>query len=302
MRAISETTGEIFALMAYVDHDSVAAGSKSDNFSVTSHDKVISAHWYFDPADKARLSFQLVTPAGTFSTLSPSSDINEGYALIEVDNSDGRHNGAARAVVLASASVANPIGLDVQSESAVELVVDLEGGLLGDTREPVLRAQFRGSAPITKAQLLATITHAETGAVLLKDLVLLDDGKGLDARADDGRYTLSLRELLAAGDYTITVRAVTTAESVFQANQIFARGTPIEPQPVGAGLVRVDVTDTTLQEGSVGVKPTVTGVGDGGGGCTSVDGRRDAGLVLLMGLAVLGLLLRRRGIDEVRRD
>ena len=315
LRAEREAAGEVFALLSTTAYDTLAAGSQEETFNVTTHDRIVSAHWYFDPADKARLSFRLVTPAGTVTTLSPESDLDDGYALIEVDNSDGRHNGAARAVVTASAAVANPVGLDVQSESEIEMLVDLEGGTLGDNRAPVLRVQLAGKAPIAKARVLATISNAETGVVVLRDLVLLDDGAGLDSRADDGRYTLSLRDQLEPGDYTVSVRAVTTADSVFQPNQVFAIGTTVPVRPVGAGLTRVDELDTTLQAGAVGVKAVSGGTGgtggsggtggtgggsgsttaseDGSGGCTSVDGQRDAGLVLLLMAAALGLWLRR---------
>ncbi len=98
--------------------------------------------WYFDPADKAKIGFQLATPAGTFSTLSPASDLDDGFALIEVDNSTGQHNGAARAVTVAAADVSNAVGLDVQAESEIEMLVDLEGGTLADNRAPVIRVQL----------------------------------------------------------------------------------------------------------------------------------------------------------------
>ncbi len=140
---------------------------------------------------------------------------------------------------------------------------------------------------------------------MLSDLLLADDGLGVDARANDGRYALSLSGRLEAGDYTIAVHAVTTAESVFQPNQVFARGAEVPPVPVGAGLTRVDEFDTTLQVGALGVKAasagTSTVVGDiGGGGCTSIDGQRDAGLLLLLGAALLGLWLRRGRRDGMR--
>lgn len=302
LRAEREATGEVFALLATTAYETLAVGSAAESFSVTGHDKVVSAHFFFDPADKAKLSFQLITPAGTTSSLSPDSDLDDGYALIEVDNSDGRHNGAARAVVAANAPVTHAVGLDVQSESEIEMAVDLEGGTLGDNRAPVLRVQLAGKAPIAKARVLASVYNAETGAMVLSDLVLLDDGNGADSRADDGRYALSLRDRLEPGDYTVTVRAVTTADSFFQPNQVFAVGAEVPVRPVGAGLVRVDEFDTTLQAGATGVKAaastspstgTTPSGGDDGGGCTSVDGQRDIGLLMLLAAAALGLWLRR---------
>ncbi|MFG5409018.1 choice-of-anchor X domain-containing protein [Piscinibacter sakaiensis] len=241
LRADREASGEVFALLATAAHESLPLGVKVETFTVTAHDHVVSAHWYFDPADKAKLSFELVTPAGTFKTLSPDSDLDDGYALIEVDNAAGTHNGTARAVIVANSAVANPVGLDVQAESEIELIVDLEGGTLADNRAPVIRVQLTGNAPIAKAQVLATVYNADTGLPVLSDLVLRDDGQGVDTRADDGRYALSLADRLEPGDYTISVRAVTTASSVFQPNQIFAIGAEVPVRPVGAGLVRGSV-------------------------------------------------------------
>ncbi len=302
LRAEREASGEVFALLATNAYETLAVGNVAESFSVSAHDKIVSAHFYFDPADKAKLSFQLVTPAGTTSTLSPDSDLDDGYALIEVDNTDGRHNGAARAVIAANAAVSNTLGLDVQSESEIEMVVDLEGGTLGDNRAPVLRVQLGGKTPIAKAKVIATIYSATTGLPVLSDLEVLDDGKGVDARADDGRYALNLADRLEPGDYTVAVRAVTTADSVFQPNQRFAVGGTQPVVPVGLGLVRVDEFDTTLQAGAKGVKavtstppstrPTAPG-GDDGGGCTSVDGQRDIGLLMLLAAAGIGLWLRR---------
>ncbi len=305
LRAERKASGEVFGLLTTTAYESLSTGTRAEEFAVTVHDKVVSAHWYFDPADKAKIGFQLVTPAGTFSTLSPASDLDDGFALIEVDNSLGQHNGTARAVTVARADVPNAVGLDVQAESEIEMLVDLEGGTLADTRAPVIRVQLTGKSPIAKARVTATVYNAESGLPVLSDLLLADDGQGVDARANDGRYALSLSGRLEAGEYTIAVRAVTTAESVFQPNQIFARGAEVAPVPVGAGLTRVDEFDTTLQAGAPGVKAASAGAGTvggdiGGGGCTSIDGQRDAGLLLLLSAALLGMWLRRGRRDGMR--
>ncbi|MDD0814413.1 hypothetical protein PSQ39_07205 [Curvibacter sp. HBC28] len=307
LRAQRKAAGEVFSLLATTGWDSLSAAStQSTPLTLTPHDQVISAHWNFDPVDKDRLSFRLVTPAGTFSTLSPASNLSEGYALIELDNSSGRHNGSARALTLSSTAVSNSVGLDVQTESVVQLSADVEGGTLADNREPVLRAQFTGQAPVAKARLLATVYRVSDGVAVLSDLVLADDGQGVDARADDGRYAISLKGLLPAGDYTVEVYAQTTADSVFQPNQIFAIGSDVPVRPVGAGLVRVEEADLTLDAGATGVLAAASGdsgsgsTGSGGsGGCTSVAGQRDAGLVLLLLSGLTGLWLRRR--SQARR-
>ncbi|MDD0838088.1 hypothetical protein PSQ40_05845 [Curvibacter sp. HBC61] len=305
LRAERKASGEVFSLLATTGWDSLAAGATQQTaLTVTSHDQVISAHWNFDPTDKDRLSFRLITPAGTFSTLSAASNLSEGYALIEIDNSSGLHNGAARAETRTSGAVSNSVGLDVQTESPVQLSADVEGGMLSDNREPVLRAQFSGQAPVAKARVVATVYRVSDGVAVLSDLVLADDGKGVDARADDGRYAISLKGLLPAGDYTVEVHAETTADSVFQPNQIFAVGTVVPVRPVGAGLVRVEEADLTLDAGATGVLAASSGDSGSGsasggssgssGGCTSVAGQHDAGLLLLLLSGLTGLWLRRR--------
>ena len=308
LRAERKASGEVFSLLATTGWDSLNAGTQSTPLTVTRHDTVISAHWNFDPADKARLSFRLVTPAGTFSTLSAASNLDDGYALIEVDNSGGAHVGSARAETLASTAVANAVGLDVQTETLVEMSADFEGGTLNDNREPVIRVQFTGQAPVAKARVTATVWRSSDGVAVLSDLVLSDDGQGVDSRADDGHYAISLKGRLPAGDYTVSVRAETTADSVFQPNQVFAIGSVVPVRPVGAGLLRVDEIDVTLEEGASGVIATGSGSGSGsgsssgggGGGCTVVDGQRDLGLGLLLIGALAGLGLRRRRLSDLR--
>jgi len=298
-RAERKASGEVFSLLATNNWSGLAAGSsQAATSTVTSYDKVVGAHWNFDPADKNALSFKLVTPAGTFSTLSAASNLDQGYALIEVDNSTQAHNGAVRAEIAASANVKYAVGLDLQSESQVMVTASLYGGTVASKLAPVLHVQFAGNAPVAKAKVLATIYRDSDGTAVLSDLVLADDGKGVDNRADDGRYAISLSGLLPAGDYTIAVRAETTADSVFQPNQVFSIGSTVPVQPIGAGVVRVDELEVTLEAGATGVLAADSGAanggGSGGGGCTVVDGQHDIGLSVLMAAALMGLWLRRR--------
>ncbi len=259
MRAADAANGELEALLVSDTFAApTAAASHVSNFRVTVHDTKVSAHWDFDPADKAKLSFRLITPAGTHSTLAPDSNLNEGYATIEVDNSTGLHNGAARAETVALAGLADDVWVDVQSVSAVMMTAELFGGSLGDRQTPALQVSLSGIFPVAKAQVTATIYRANDGRELLSNLRLADDGAGVggvgvDMRADDGRYNLDLKGRLPAGDYVIKVRAETTAESIFQPNQVFAIGKAAPAVPVGAGLLRVEELFVTLEAGASGV-------------------------------------------------
>jgi len=290
LRAERKASGEVFSLIESTGWDAFSTGSVSTPIQITSHDAVVSAHWSFNPADQGKLSFKLVTPAGTFTSLSAASNLADGYALIEVDNSDGRHNGAAQVGTVAAAAVNNPVGVDIQAESVVQLDAETEGGTQADPRKPVLRVQFSGQAPVARAQVLATFYRTSDGAAVLSDLPLADDGLGVDARADDGRYAADLSNLLPAGDYTVAVRAQTNASSFFQPNQIFAIGSTVPVVLTGAGLTRIDETDLHLDSGISGV---AAGSSGSGGGCTVIDGQRDGGLVALILSALLGLYLRR---------
>jgi MYXO-CTERM domain-containing protein len=270
---------------------SVGAHKESTQFKASGYDETISVEWHFDPSDGARLSFGLVSPAGAiYDTMDPESNPAEGYVLIKLPNSDRTKIGDWRVETNYSGPTAETVEVEVSTESAVGLVPSMTGGSKSDNRAPVLRAIFSGDSPIIRAKVLANIYRTHDLALVLSNLELKDDGIGVDARPNDGSYAVDLSGLLPAGDYVVEMTAETNTDSAFSTNLPFAMGLPVPDVAVGAGVIRVESVEFSLEEDA----PGVVSSSNRGGGCTVSSGPADAGLLVLLLAAMIGLGVRRR--------
>ena len=271
---------------------SVGAHKESTQFKASRYDETISVEWFFDPGDGARIHFGLVSPAGAiYDTMDPDSNLAEGYVLIKLPNSDGTKIGDWRVETNYSGPTTETVEVEVSTESAVGLTPSVTGGLKSDNRAPVLRAIFSGDSPIVRAKVLANIYRTHDLALVLSNLELKDDGIGVDARPNDGSYAVALSGLLPAGDYVVEMTAETNADSAFSTNLPFAMGLPVPDVVVGAGVIRVENVEFSLEEGAPGV--VFSSNMGGGGGCTVSSGPADAGLLVLLLAALIGLGVRR---------
>lgn len=262
---------------------------------VSPYDKTIIAEWYFDPADKGLVRFSLQPPLGAAITvLHKDSDLDAGYARIESSNADGSLTGEWKAEVHYTGKMSDTVEATISADSEVELIASMSGGERSEQRPPFLRVLFSGNSPITHANVVADVFRAEDGEQVLSDILLKDDGSGADARENDGSYTVDLSGKLPAGDYVIIVRAESTEHSMFEPNQRFARGSAVAATPVGAGLERVDFLSISLESGAPGILPPASAsASSASGGCTVAHNQNDAGLLILLFIAGLGLSLRR---------
>jgi MYXO-CTERM domain-containing protein len=268
---------------------SFGAHREITQFKVSKYDENISVEWFFDPSDHFQLGFSLVSPSGAvYNTIDSDSNPAEGYVLIKVPNTDNTKSGDWRVETSYSGSTNEGLEVEVSAESAVALNPSMSGGLRAEDGAPILRAMFGGVSPIIHAKVLANIYRTHDLALVLSKLELKDDGLGVDARPNDGSYAIDLSGFLPAGDYVVEFTAETNADSVFSTNLPFAMGKPVPDVAVGAGVVRVDSIDLSLEEYAPGV------VVGRSGGCAVSNGPADAGLIGLLLAALIGLGLRRR--------
>lgn len=291
-----------------------SAGKNQTSFKVSKYDKKVRAEWQFDPADKNKLTFRLIPPGGNgSSTLDAESDLENGFASITLD-SDG-FPGEWRTEVINTAPTTDNIYVDVLADSELVLNGSSSGGMKSEKNSPKLEAKLGTTTPVINAKVTANIYNADTDAAVLSNVLLLDDGKGLDKLANDGVYTLDLSNKLQAGEYNVEIVAETTKTSLFQPNQRFSLGsTTLSTTLVGEGVMRSDYVELTLESGATGVLASDVQPGQGGsqgsgnsnnpdntastpsggGGCSVASGNQaDAGLLIMLIAAITSLIFRR---------
>jgi len=292
------------AVLTTKTSDVLAAGkSFQTTFQVapTKVDKEPVVTWYFDPTDAKKLSFKLTGPDGKVYTNTAPGDLefdldaDEGVAdfFIPDDLTAKSREGVWTAAVTSNATTADVIDFEVTSESGVNLQLEF---IQKTSSQPArITAQFVGNGyPVAGANLVANIYNAETGVLVASNLAMVDNGQGVDAIANDGKYTVGVGSNLLVGNYYVEVLGNTTASSVFTSNVTFARGEAPASQSTGL-LSRSG--DTEFQVTQSDVTPVVvdssTG-GGSGGGCTTGGQGQDGSLVLLALAALGGLWARTR--------
>ncbi len=292
--------------------DTLAANqTQSTRFFVGGNnlDGEVRVVYVFDPADAAKLSFSLTTPAG--ANLTPSSlpvgvdftrDNAEGYAEFTIATTAAGRTGAWAAKATASAAVSDGVGIDVETDSNVAVGATLAGGSVSLGVAPRLLVTLGNARQITGARVTANI-YDEYDALVLGNVALADNGQGPDSAAGDGIYSADLTGRLPAGEYVVVVNAVGDNSSMFARGAGHRiQGALEDAVPTGA-FERTTATSFFLQEGAPGVTAAATDPGtvtpptttsSGGGGCTVNPGQSDFGLLMLLAAALAVAWLRRR--------
>ena len=305
-RASEFSAGKSPALMAATGFDVGAKGGKN-GFSIqsTGYDKSVTAKWYFDPHDAAKLTFKLTPPMGSVSTaLAAESNLSQGYGVITLPT--GGAAGTWTAEVTYGDNMTDIVSTEMLADSSVQLVASAAGGTNATAgKPPVVTARLAGDFPVAGAVVTANIVSSDTGQVVLSGVVLKDDGQGVDARPNDGSYAIDLSGKLQPGDYEAIVSAVSATGTVFQPNQVFIPGGTQATIPVALGLVRLEQIEFSLDAGAQGVLSAANGSGTtptttttavvstASGGCTVASDQHDTGLLLLLLAALTGVGLRR---------
>lgn len=311
VRAINETHASSYAVLSADDSPILnAKDTFTNSFNVASGamDGEVAANLYFDPKDAAKLKFSLVAPNGTTYngsnaaagiTFTTDAEYGEATFVIAADAQARTGKWTVRAEALAQ--MLDGIGLEVSSDSLITLSGEFEGGRVGDAVPMSLRAKLGGEKSIKGALVIADIYNA-LGTLVMGAVALKDDGVKPDARAGDGQYAISLAGLLPAGDYTAVVTAVTNASSRIASLGALVKGTRDEESPVEL-ISRVSEFGFALEAGATGVlvgatapaqEPTAAASGSSGGGCSVNPQGNDAGLLLLLLVALAAGALRGR--------
>lgn len=310
LKAVKEAHSEPYAPIVFDLSDPLKAGEVfNSQFRVASgaSDGEVVVSLYFDPADAPKLSFVLVSPAGTVHSTSQlpagiSHDISasEGVAEFALAPDLAGRVGRWTVRAIASANTVDGVGLEVAALTRLVLSAQVSGGTTGATSSPVLTAVLGGDKRVKGATVTAAIYDAD-GKLVLDGLTLRDDGVAPDVRAGDGQYSISLAGRLPAGEYFAVVHSETTAASRTASLGTLVKGVRAEEELVEV-FERVTEADFVLEVNAPGVvaaapppAPAVPPVADSGsGGCTVSPDGKDAGLLVLLALAAVGRVLRRR--------
>lgn len=295
MDAIGESEALITADLS--DDPFAAAQPLSTTFTVNNAvDGAVVVRWYYNKADDAKLSFACADGGAVSRT-----DLSDEESLASCTiNTNG-----SKTVTATTNANAGAVEVEVVSTpqgAAVELGAMIDGGTVASGRAPVLMAKLAGSTPITGATIKVQIFNAdsESDTPAIPEITLNaqnDNGTNGDNRANDGIYTLNLAGRLPAGNYVVVAEATTDAGSMFSSQGVInAFGNTPGTKLVGAPIQRQSEGEFTLDSGAPGV--TAASASGGGGGCTVGNGG-DNGLLMLLGLAGLGLL--RRTWTHVRK-
>ena len=301
IRSMNEAHGQSGGTLAISESNSMAPSTVFNTpFSMASGavDGNVTIELVFEPADASKLKVSLSAPNGAIYSpsnlpagISLNDDSVNGLLQFIVDPSFSGRVGNWTLGVNASAQTQNGIGVEVTTDSKLNLSAHIEGGTAGSAIGPKIKAVLGSDKQVRGALVTANVYNVD-GTLALGNVTLLDDGIG--------QYTANLSGKLPAGQYTVTISAKTVPGSRTAAIGAPIKG-PFNVETEIDPLTRVAESSFTLDSGATGVglvPPAAMVVaslvnGSSGGGCTvSADGR-DAGLVLLLLSALVGLALRR---------
>lgn len=322
IKADNALNGKVLNLIDAESSDALPAnGTKVVTFFQSKKDYDGDTHitLYVDPSDVDKVGVTYGQKGGSTSTVTYNSAI-EG---IIVDKANGRMDilvqnfvttdGGFKELEVTVKATNTPMsdGFDIEvagdaatATNAISLGATVVGGEKAAATAPVITARFGGNKPIRGGELKVTVQRVSDGAAVLTDVAMLDDGVGADERANDGVYTLSLKDKLPSGDYMAVVQASTVPGiSAFNPNQIRANANaPARAEtPIADEIQRLAEVEFSLEAGAKGVTASATAPAangsdsDSGGGCTALPGQADASLLaLVLGAAGLSAWRRRQ--------
>ena len=193
----------------------------------------------------------------------------------------------------ANASVA-PVELEAETESKLTVSVSIIGGTKEDPRSPMITALVQQPMIVKKASVSVDIYDA-SGVLVKKNLVLTDDGSGVDLKPGDGVYSASLEGILTkSGDYDVEVH-VTNGDltAAYGTGGALSAGTNSQDVAFRENFYREENLDFAFYSNSAAAQ--VTQAIMSGGGCTLGRGAPfDPLFPMLVAGAGLYLLRRKR--------
>ena len=192
--------------------------------------------------DANKVSFSLTAPNGTVITpqslptgVTYSADAEEGSFTYTVNASYAGFSGTwkSTASTTATTGTQGAVAQAVEVASPLGAGWDVVGGTLADTRPMSVMVEVSGPVAVTGASVKADIISMASGAAVRSDIALLDDGKGVDLKAGDGTYSVSLADL-PVGEYEIQVKIGNSGSAVYSTAGNTKQGTNTTPQSVGA--------------------------------------------------------------------
>lgn len=223
-KASNSAEGDNYEPVADAASDILAAGASADATALIAGggiDGEVTFQAFWSDEDEGKISYSLTSPGGvkiTPSTLPSgvtySSNPGEGTAAYTVGASYADKGGRWTSTVTAGKATVDSVFQEVAVKSSLSAVVDIFGGVKDDTRAMTAVVEVSGPLPVKGASVTADIYGAADGSPVKSGLVLKDDGVAPDIKAGDGRYTVSLADLVA-GDYEIVVNASGDGKAVF---------------------------------------------------------------------------------------
>jgi hypothetical protein len=304
LHAIHSAIGDDKPTIASQKYDSFSAGAQLSLKFVVASPKIDGKVVVEAMVGKNQgMSLELKSPTGVIVNQATAAslgitykfDKDEASLSFEIPTTFAGRTGSWTATLNAANNSLEPVEIEVETESKLQVDVAFFGGTKDDTRSPMMTATVVQPLIVKNASVTADI-YDGTGKLIKAGIVLLDDGLGVDEKPGDGVYSAAIGSFLpASGDYDVEVH-------VTNANLLAAYGTG------GALSAGVNAPDVLLAENfyrEEGVdfayvsapptakSPDIIQAMSGGGGCTLVQGGPFDPLFPLL-LAGAGFYLSRR--------
>ena len=280
VKAYKETHGTGSALIGVKSAPALVAGgqvSYVQRVASGALDGAVELTAYFDPADSARLSFELKSPSGNI--IKPGSNTPKVSVSVDAATGDAKFKIAAdypnrvglwTLTALSNAATTDGVSFDAFAASRLQVGINTEGGAVGAVLPPTIRATVGFEQSIRAVQVTADV-YSEDGNLVLEKVVLKDDGKGGDTMPDDGEYTVQLAGKLPPGEYIVVVTAENTGAGMTAADGMFVQD-GFETETSVERFVRVGEEAFSLRAGAPGVLPELAVGGGNAAGGTGTPG------------------------------
>ena len=270
--------GDSMPNIATQKYDSFAAGAKLEmKFLVAS--KAIDGKVVLEAlvGPNVGMSLELKTPGGiTVNEFNAASlgityknNILENSLSYYIPTTFPNRTGNWTATLSAINSSVAPVELEAETESKLSVAVSIIGGTKEDPRSPMITAIVQQPVIVKNANVKVDIYDA-TGMLVKKDLVLTDDGLGVDLKPGDGVYSASLEGILTkSGDYDVEVH-VTNGDltAAYGTGGALSAGANARDVVIGESFLREENLDFAFFSNSLAAQVTEAMSGGGGGGCT----------------------------------
>jgi len=207
---------------------------------------------FWSEEDAGKLTFTLITPAGTVVTpttlpagITYKSNATEGEAGYTVSATYPGLAGVWTSKVTAATATVDPVVQEVMVASSLSAGVDVQGGTDVNPTAMKVVVEVFGPVAVAGATVKADVRSITSGLVVRSGLSLLDNGAAPDESSGDGKYSVSLADL-PVGEYEIIVTATNNGSAVYTTSGNTKMGVNKAPEVVPA-FQRV-TTETFVKE------------------------------------------------------